>query len=143
MGGVWGCGLILCPPPSEVTHTHHSCTMFYVPFSKPFIVIDTSLCQNLLAWFCYTHVPPLTHTQHTHTPPTHTLQTLRTFLPTHSPIPLHTHTPLPTPTTHPHTHTHSLHTLVSHTSLQSLMMGEMCSQDHFLTNSRRQTQPDH
>ncbi|XP_064385471.1 CWF19-like protein 1 [Halichondria panicea] len=36
-------------------------------------------------------------------------------------------------------HPQSLSTLVSHTSWQSLMMGEMCSQDHFLTNSRRQT----
>ncbi|XP_064384037.1 CWF19-like protein 1 [Halichondria panicea] len=39
-GWSMGVGLETVPretPPSEVTHTHHSCTMFYVPFSKPFI----------------------------------------------------------------------------------------------------------
>ena len=110
--GVWLETVPRETPPSEVTHTHHSCTMFYVPFSKPFSDQYFSLV--------------LLHT-HTHTPcvPTHPTHT-----PPYSHSPTHTHT---------HTHTHSLRTLVSHTSWQSLMMGEMCSQDHFLTNSRRQT----
>ncbi len=34
--GVWLETVPRETPPSEVTHSHHSCTMFYVPFSKPF-----------------------------------------------------------------------------------------------------------
>ena len=76
--GVWLETVPRETPPSEVTHTHHSCTMFYVPFSKPFIAsIPGRLKYGLLVintWFCYTHI-------HTHTSP---------------------------PTPHAHTHTHTL-----------------------------------
>ena len=109
--GVWLETMPRETPPSEVTHTHHSCTMLYIPFSKPFIasipgrlkydlvpsllVINTSLYQNLLV---------LLHT-HPHTP--HTLTNLAYIPPTH------TNSLPPTTPTHTHTHTHT-HTACVH-----------------------------